>query len=81
MDRTDVIACLAFFALCAFLISMDLNQEVEVKMCTHDNVLTYVGLESDNIPESIGGKLGKCEVKSMIKEEFYEIKRIWRRSK
>ena len=79
MDKTDMIACLAIIFLCGFLFSMDLNREIEVRMCTHHKVLTYVG--RGPLPESIEGYLGKCEVKIMIKEEYYEINHIWRRIK
>ena len=76
---SDFLSVLFFVGLCLFLINLDLEKEVEVKVCTHEGVLSYVGRTGDHIPSAVEGKLGECETKKMPNREYHSALRIWRR--
>ena len=75
----DTLAVILFVCLCIFLIKLNLEQEVEVEICTHEGVLSYIGRTIDTIPKEIEGKLGECETKKMPNGEFIRAHRIWKR--
>lgn len=76
---SDFLSVVFFIGLCLFLINLNLEKEVEAKVCTHEGVLSYVGRTVDPIPSAVEGKLGECETKKMPNKDYLLTLRIWRR--
>lgn len=76
-DTLETLTIPLFLALCGFLLYMHLNTEVDVHICSVDNLTTYVNREK---PHALLN-LGECRAERMTNGEYSELLRTFKGSR
>lgn len=71
----EKIAGIAFISFFVFMLYNDNNRVVNVHICEHDDVSTYVGRNEP--PEEL--KFGSCRVEAMPNSRYYHLRQTMRR--